>query len=1241
MAKSNKSVIRAKCETCQKKIPKHQPKLRCSICNDVKHLACQKLTKSDANLIIHSKLQWTCRECIFEILPVNACQQARRGKHSIVEKFKVKCFSCHGYSYTARNVRTCDYCDNKVHLKCWNNSLGCTRCCEEIVPGFHACTYEIIGDPYLKNDQLYNPYSSSHYTQQIGDAIERETESNEMFSNASEVLVSCKYKMPMTIAPPNDFELCTFSLNVRSLIGKIDKLRENIAFYDKFDVLLFNETNCIKENLSNGLADINLDGFHGPILQNPLRTSGKGGGLAIYVNKRVCSDEENIVPFVPYNEPDNNHGEFQFIKIKECKGHRKTVILGNAYRTPSYQPDKFNKYFDALLQKLNSNRYKNKIKYIVGDFNQDLIKYDNNVDYQNLIDNAHNHGFVQLVSRPTRITEHSATLIDHVYTNNVDSTLSCNILTVDLSDHLAIHTKISLTNSSEQPRRNTVNPNNSNNMDEIRLFNEANNEKFKNLITDETWSEISDEMDAQTAFTKFEDIYLKHYNAAYPPKSQRIRRKNERVNPKPWILPWLETACARKQAAYHKFIKTPSPENKAEYDKLNSFCEKHIILAKAKYRKSYFEKYQHDSRKQWQMINNLLNRKSNTTSITKLVDENGKIENNPNSIAESFNNYFSNIASKLKNENKASQETEESNNDVTYQKFLNNPVGNTIYLNSVSASEIFKIIKNLKNKSTKDTKISALKLAGQSYSFTSILAMVIDKSFQEGTFPEQLKIAKVIPIHKEGSRQNVGNYRPISLLSSFSKIYEKLMHQRILDFLTLNNSLFEMQYGFRPGRSCEHALLNAQSTLLDSLNRCQVSLLLLIDFSKAFDMVDHSILLKKLYHYGIRGSALKWMESYLRDRKQFVSVSGANSPTLHMKFGVPQGSILGPLLFIIYINDIPEIASFAKFILYADDANIILTAPTIEEVFEQLETLVKNLVDWVNFNGLALNLQKTKYMIFSRSRNIELPTPLIISKLPIERKREARFLGVIIDESLNWTSHINTVLSKMARYVGIMYKLKNTLPLKARLQIYHSFVQSHLNFCSIVWGFSAKSNIDALFAKQKKGLRAVIPGFIRYNYRDGETPGHTKHKFSEYKILTIHNIIALNTYVFMQKVRSFTTLLPCSIKNTIATDSPVPGSTYETCTNWLRTYNNHIYHNSLFFKGPLLITTNKTVEESISPSSFLSAKLYRKNIKDALLLNQNNGHPTEWETANFPISNIHGLRKSCVTNRITIDYNEN
>ena len=294
------------------------------------------------------------------------------------------------------------------------------------------------------------------------------------------------------------------------------------------------------------------------------------------------------------------------------------------------------------------------------------------------------------------------------------------------------------------------------------------------------------------------------------------------------------------------------------------------------------------------------------------------------------------------------------------------------------------------------------------------------------------------------------------------------MHHRILNFLNHNNSLFEMQFGFRPGRSCEHALLNAQNSLLQSLTRRQVSLLLLIDFSKAFDMVEHSVLLKKLEHYGIRGPAYKWMESYLKNRQQFVSINGTNSKPLNIKYGVPQGSILGPLLFIIYINDIPEIASFANFILYADDANIILTADTIEEIYDQLLKLIVNLVSWVNSNGLALNLKKTKYMIFSRTRNVELPFPFKIMQKVIERETETRFLGVIVEDSLNWSKHIQAITSKMARYVGILYKIKKFLPLNARLLIYHSFIQSHLNYCSLVWGFCAKSNIESLLPNKKR-----------------------------------------------------------------------------------------------------------------------------------------------------------------------------
>ena len=357
-------------------------------------------------------------------------------------------------------------------------------------------------------------------------------------------------------------------------------MRENITFFENFDVLLFKETNCISKNLPNGIKDLELDGFYEPFVQDPIRKSGKGGGLAIYVNKRVCVDSDDIEIFCPYSESDNKSGEFQFIKIKNCEGQRKSVILGNIHRSPSAKPSEFNTLFDNILRKLNNNRYANKIKYIVGDFNQDLIKYDSNIDCQNLVDNAHDNGYLQLVSRPTRVTDHSATLIDLVFADNINSTLSCNILTVDLSDHLATHTKLSLGSSSMQTRI----INKKEQKKEYRVFSEANNQIFEQLIKEEKWEDISDNLGAQESYDKLAEIYMKHYNTAYPLNSNRIRRNHERKDHKPWILPWLEDACARKNKLYHEFVKKPSAENKAKYIKLDKFCKKHVNSAKIKYR---------------------------------------------------------------------------------------------------------------------------------------------------------------------------------------------------------------------------------------------------------------------------------------------------------------------------------------------------------------------------------------------------------------------------------------------------------------------------------------------------------------------------------------------------------------------------------------------------------------------------------------------------------------------------------
>ncbi len=215
----------------------------------------------------------------------------------------------------------------------------------------------------------------------------------------------------------------------------------------------------------------------------------------------------------------------------------------------------------------------------------------------------------------------------------------------------------------------------------------------------------------------------------------------------------------------------------------------------------------------------------------------------------------------------------------------------------------------------------------------------------------------------------------------------------------------------------------------------------------------------------------------------------------------------------------------------------------------------------------------------------------------------------------------------MSRYIGVMYKIKKYLPLQSRLQIYHSLIQSHINYCSLVWGFSAKSNIDSLFSKQKKGIRAVVPGFINYKYTDGVLPGHTKPFFKEYNILTVQGIIALNALQFIHKVRNFPRSIPTSLVETIPNNAPMTGSTYETCESWLMTYNNTYYRSSVFYKGPALAIIPDIIQLT-SPASLLKTKIYKDNVKHFLLKYQSAGDENEWHASNHILSNVPGLRKS-------------
>ena len=340
----NKQLI---CKKCSKRITKSHPNLKCSICDEVQHCSCNRLTKQEARNLIDSQIDWICTKCITDILPINACIVATKTQKDI-DQFKVQCASCKGWSQSPSNIRTCLSCDGLVHVKCYKNYLGCISCCESIIPGYHCNYYELYNDYKKLNNVKYNPYDRNHCINLIGDVVNNEEHHNSMWNDVSEFLTHCQYKQQKHVQSSTSSQLKTFSMNIRSLIKNIDHLREEIATYSKYDVLLFNETNCVFELLPNGLDDIKLEGFHDPIVQNPIRPTGKGGGLVIYVHTRVV-DYEKIELFNPNPEPLNTCGEFQFIKLHNCKGFNRTKIIGNIYRSPARKPDAFLELLTKIL----------------------------------------------------------------------------------------------------------------------------------------------------------------------------------------------------------------------------------------------------------------------------------------------------------------------------------------------------------------------------------------------------------------------------------------------------------------------------------------------------------------------------------------------------------------------------------------------------------------------------------------------------------------------------------------------------------------------------------------------------------------------------------------------------------------------------------------------------------------------------------------------------------------------------
>lgn len=899
----------------------------------------------------------------------------------------------------------------------------------------------------------------------------------------------------------------TLSLNVRSLTGKLSEFKELITNLNhnnfKFTVIGIQEVWHIPEHLNT-----NLPGYKSPVFK--LRDSKNknrnniGGGIGFWVREGYEYEILNDISIF-----EEKIFESLFIRVKT--GRKDFKIIGNIYRPPGSNFGQFNDKLEDLLKQLSINPVLKKATEIIllGDFNINLLQHETHIDTSNYLNILLENGQLPLITLPSRITVNSSTLLDHINSNAKQNFFDSGLIYSCLSDHLPVFNISEAESIATKPQYK-----------QVRKINQQTKTIFNNNLREMNWDEVIYQTVPESAFELFESKLKNCYEECFPLVTVKIN--NNKSDSEPWITKAILISRKTKNKLAAKKIKKPSVDNTNKFKDYNKLYRSVCRKAKATYYKDKFTEYSKNMKKTWSTLRDIYGSKKVKPEIPNMFLDNGRVYSGDKDIAEGFNNFFVNIGPNL------AKKISESKTKFT--EFLSNPVDEMFTFANVTPDTIFETLNHIKTKSSAGTdNISSKLLKEIMPNIINPLVYLFNLSLKTGFVPDSYKCAKIIPIYKSEESTQFTNYRPISLLSSFSKLLEKIIARQMFRYLDKFKILYSHQYGFRPKHDTNMPLIQFLDKIYAGFNanRAEYTLGIFLDLKKAFDTVDHSILLKKLEHYGFKGITNYWFKNYLSNRTQCVSVRDTISTCKVISCGVPQGSVLGPLLFLLYINDLPNATLFFTS-LFADDTGLLMSSPDLEFLIANANIELEKAACWFQVNKLTLNVSKTKYIVF---RKKSMPLDVNMCKLKIGNElidriglnckdKYFKFVGVRLDEYLTWDYHIDHVSKKLSSANFALNCVKNILPLQIRKLVYNTLVKSHMEYGIIAWGGCKNSKVQKLFRVQKKIIR---------NLANDDFVAHTDPLFAKLGVLKFDDCLQLNATTFIYKY--FNNKLPNSFTN--------------------------------------------------------------------------------------------------------------